>query len=44
LDENKVNDILEVLDNQAKSFETTPKALAIAWRRRTPRFIIGKFE
>ncbi len=28
LDENKVNDILEVLDNQAKSFERTPKALA----------------
>lgn len=27
LDENKVNDILEVLDNQAKSFERTPKAL-----------------
>lgn len=28
LDENKVNDILEVLDNQAKSFERTPGALA----------------
>ncbi|OGI17377.1 MAG: hypothetical protein A2Z52_00425 [Candidatus Moranbacteria bacterium RBG_19FT_COMBO_42_6] len=28
LDESKVNDILEVLDNQAKSFERTPKALA----------------
>jgi hypothetical protein len=27
LDEKKVNDILEVLDNQAKSFERTPKAL-----------------
>ena len=27
LDENKVNDILEVLDNQAKSFERTPKSL-----------------
>lgn len=29
LDENKVNDILEVLDNQARSFERTPKALAL---------------
>lgn len=27
LDEDKVNDILEVLDNQAKSFERTPRAL-----------------
>jgi len=28
LDESKVNDILEILDNQAKSFERTPFALA----------------
>jgi len=27
LDESKVNDILDVLDNQAKSFERTPRAL-----------------
>ncbi|MBP9709646.1 hypothetical protein KBD61_01305 [Patescibacteria group bacterium] len=28
LDENKVNDIVEVLDNQSKSFEKTPNAVA----------------
>lgn len=28
LDEEKVNDILDILDNQARSFEKTPKALA----------------
>lgn len=44
LDENKVNDILEVLDNQAKSFERTPGALASLGEENLRDLILGNLN